>query len=186
MLKYRSTVARKGQVTIPKEFRDEFGLSEGDKVEWSREDDKIVLRPVGSVVERTYGSLGPFAKRRFTSYEDEKTRTGRGNFWRLVGDREAHVMRPDFFIDTNVFVRHALNDHSEHSPLARALISSIDSGEVIAETSATVIFETVHVLHKVYGIERANVADTLRESRSNAGSSHSESVPDSSGVQSLA
>jgi len=72
MLKYRSTVARKGQVTIPKEFRDEFGLSEGDKVEWSREDDKIVLRPVGSVVERTYGSLGPFAKRRFTSYEDEK------------------------------------------------------------------------------------------------------------------
>lgn len=72
-------------------------------------------------------------------------------------------MRPDFFIDTNVFVRHALNDHSEHSPLARALISSIDSGEVIAETSATVVFETVHVLHKVYGIERANVADTLRE-----------------------
>ena len=74
MLKYRSTVARKGQVTIPKEFRDEFGLSEGDKVEWSREGNKIILKPAGSVVERTFGSLGPFAKRRFTSYEDEKRR----------------------------------------------------------------------------------------------------------------
>ena len=72
-------------------------------------------------------------------------------------------MRPEFFIDTNVFVRHTLNDHLEHSPLARALIASIDSGEVSAETSATVIFETVHVLHKVYGIERAKVTDTMRE-----------------------
>jgi antitoxin PrlF len=55
MLKYRSTVARKGQVTIPKEFRDEFGLAEGDKVEWSREGDRIILKPAGSVVERTAG-----------------------------------------------------------------------------------------------------------------------------------
>lgn len=55
MLKYRSTVARKGQVTIPKEFRDEFGLSEGDKVEWSREGNKIVLERAGSVIERTAG-----------------------------------------------------------------------------------------------------------------------------------
>jgi AbrB family looped-hinge helix DNA binding protein len=55
MLKYRSTVARKGQVTIPKEFRDELGLSEGDRVEWSREGDTIVLKPAVSVVERTAG-----------------------------------------------------------------------------------------------------------------------------------
>lgn len=57
MLRYRSTVARKGQVTIPKEFRDEFGLTEGDKVEWSRDGDKITLRPAGSVVERTFGAF---------------------------------------------------------------------------------------------------------------------------------
>ena len=55
MLKYRSTVARKGQVTIPKEFRDELGLSEGDRVEWSREGDTIVLKPAVSVVKRTAG-----------------------------------------------------------------------------------------------------------------------------------
>ena len=57
MLRYKSTVARKGQVTIPKEFRDEFGLTEGDKVEWSRDGDKIILRPAGSVVERTFGAF---------------------------------------------------------------------------------------------------------------------------------
>jgi AbrB family looped-hinge helix DNA binding protein len=55
MLRYRSAVTRKGQVTIPKEIRDEFGLSEGDKVEWSREDGKIILQPAGSIVERTFG-----------------------------------------------------------------------------------------------------------------------------------
>lgn len=63
MLKYRSTVARKGQVTIPKEFRDEFGLTEGDKVEWSREGNGIVLRPAGSVVERTFGAFNHLVDR---------------------------------------------------------------------------------------------------------------------------
>ena len=46
-------------MTIPKEFRDEFGLTEGDKVEWSREGNKIVLQPAASVVERTAGRFKP-------------------------------------------------------------------------------------------------------------------------------
>lgn len=61
MLKYRSTVARKGQVTIPKQYRDEFGITEGDKVEWSREDGKLVLRRADSVVARTFGALHQYA-----------------------------------------------------------------------------------------------------------------------------
>ena len=68
---------------------------------------------------------------------------------------------PELFIDTNVFVRFAMNDHAEHSPLARELISSIDRGEVIAETAASVIFEAVYVLNKTYGVDRAKVFDTM-------------------------
>jgi len=71
MLKYRSTVARKGQVTIPKEFRDAFGLSEGDKVEWSREGDRIILRRCGSIADSLYGSLREFITGKPLSIEEE-------------------------------------------------------------------------------------------------------------------
>ena len=71
MLKYRSIVARKGQVTIPKEFREEFGLSEGDKVEWSREGNKIVLKRYESLADSLYGSLREFVPGEPLSIEEE-------------------------------------------------------------------------------------------------------------------
>lgn len=37
-------VTRKGQVTIPKEFRDEFGLEPGDEVVWNTAEEGIVIR----------------------------------------------------------------------------------------------------------------------------------------------
>lgn len=37
-------ITRKGQVTIPKPLRDEFGLEEGDKVQWEKTDDGIRVR----------------------------------------------------------------------------------------------------------------------------------------------
>jgi AbrB family looped-hinge helix DNA binding protein len=37
-------ITRKGQVTIPKELREEFGLEEGDKVRWEKTDDGIRVR----------------------------------------------------------------------------------------------------------------------------------------------
>ena len=37
-------VTRKGQVTIPKEFRDEFGLKPGDEVVWKIAEEGIVIR----------------------------------------------------------------------------------------------------------------------------------------------
>jgi len=37
-------VTRKGQVTIPKEFREEFGLEPGDEVVWQTGDEGIVVR----------------------------------------------------------------------------------------------------------------------------------------------
>lgn len=37
-------ITRKGQVTIPKRLREEFGLEEGDELRWSVGDDGIVVR----------------------------------------------------------------------------------------------------------------------------------------------
>ena len=44
-------VKQKGQVTIPAPIREEIGLSEGDYVETTREDNRIVLTPK-QVVDR--------------------------------------------------------------------------------------------------------------------------------------
>lgn len=37
-------ITRKGQVTIPKTLREEFGLEEGDELRWEVGDDGIVVR----------------------------------------------------------------------------------------------------------------------------------------------
>ncbi|MGA9161591.1 MAG: AbrB/MazE/SpoVT family DNA-binding domain-containing protein [Actinomycetota bacterium] len=39
-----STISVKGQVTIPKELRDEFGIRTGDRLEFSAEADGIKVR----------------------------------------------------------------------------------------------------------------------------------------------
>jgi AbrB family looped-hinge helix DNA binding protein len=50
-----SVVTRKGQITIPAEFRKALGLKEGDKVALSLEEGKVRLSPSESVVTRTAG-----------------------------------------------------------------------------------------------------------------------------------
>ncbi|WP_256301761.1 AbrB/MazE/SpoVT family DNA-binding domain-containing protein [Haloarchaeobius salinus] len=37
-------ITRKGQVTIPKDLRAEFGLEEGDEVRWEKAEDGIRVR----------------------------------------------------------------------------------------------------------------------------------------------
>ena len=37
-------VTRKGQVTIPKALREEFGLQEGDELRWEKTEDGIKVR----------------------------------------------------------------------------------------------------------------------------------------------
>lgn len=37
-------ITRKGQVTIPKSLREEFGLEEGDELRWEKTDDGIRVR----------------------------------------------------------------------------------------------------------------------------------------------
>ena len=52
-----SVVTRKGQITIPAEFRRALGLKEGDKVALSLEAGEVKLSRTGSVVEATAGAL---------------------------------------------------------------------------------------------------------------------------------
>ena len=37
-------ITREGQVTIPKRFREEFGLEEGDELLWEKTEDGITVR----------------------------------------------------------------------------------------------------------------------------------------------
>ena len=41
--RHLTKVTRKGQVTIPKPLREEFGLQAGDKIHWEKADDGIRL-----------------------------------------------------------------------------------------------------------------------------------------------
>ena len=50
-----SVVTRKGQITIPAEFRRALGLKEGDKVALSLQEGEVRLSPTESVVRRTAG-----------------------------------------------------------------------------------------------------------------------------------
>lgn len=57
MRQIRTTLTRKGQVTVPVEIRRALGLKEGDKLAFTLEDGKISLERAGSVVERTAGII---------------------------------------------------------------------------------------------------------------------------------
>ena len=57
-----SVVTRKGQITLPAELRRSLGIEEGDKVALSLGDEEkaeVILRPVRSVAELTFGAVKP-------------------------------------------------------------------------------------------------------------------------------
>src|SRR3972149_2245172 len=67
------------------------------------------------------------------------------------------------FLDTNIFLRHLLNDDPLSSPGCFALIQAIERGEVLAWTSHLVIAELVFVLSskRTYNLNRPEVRDRL-------------------------
>ena len=53
-----ATLTSKGQVTIPKEIRDAFGLHSGDRVEFIISgEEEAVLRPVTKKIDDVFGRL---------------------------------------------------------------------------------------------------------------------------------
>jgi len=43
---YRTVVSSKGQVVIPSELREQFGLGKGTPATWSEENGRLVLTPI--------------------------------------------------------------------------------------------------------------------------------------------
>ena len=46
MSSYRTVVSSKGQVVIPAELRDEFGLEKGTRATWTKEGGRLILTPI--------------------------------------------------------------------------------------------------------------------------------------------
>jgi predicted nucleic acid-binding protein len=71
-------------------------------------------------------------------------------------------MRPDAFLDTNILLRHVLQDHVDHSARATALIAAIEQGDRAVRLADTVVFEAVFTLEKTYGVPRPDIRDALQ------------------------
>jgi AbrB family looped-hinge helix DNA binding protein len=48
----RTLISSKGRVTIPSELRKKLGLNPGTRVNWSKENEKLVLTPVARLRSR--------------------------------------------------------------------------------------------------------------------------------------
>lgn len=65
------------------------------------------------------------------------------------------------FLDTNIFLRHLLQDHPKQSPKATAYLARVERGEFQVRTSDTVIFETVFTLQRQYRQSKAKIREVL-------------------------
>lgn len=54
-----TTVTKKGQVTIPVEIRHSLGLEAGDKIAFVVDRDEVRMKPVKSVLDRSFGAIKP-------------------------------------------------------------------------------------------------------------------------------
>jgi predicted nucleic acid-binding protein len=65
------------------------------------------------------------------------------------------------FVDTNIFLRHLRQDHSEFSPRATEFLRRVERQELKVRTADTVIFETVFTLQSLYKQPKAAIRDAL-------------------------
>lgn len=85
---YVTRVTRKGQMTIPVEFRRDLGIDAGDSVAVERDGDTLVLRRTGSMTERTYGALAKYRRNPPLTAEEE-----RALFEQAVADEQVETDR---------------------------------------------------------------------------------------------
>jgi len=65
------------------------------------------------------------------------------------------------FLDTNVLLRHLLQDQPAQSANATRYLAAIEAGGAKVRIADTVIFETVFTLQRQYGVPKPNIRDTL-------------------------
>jgi len=62
-----STLTRKGQTTVPKEIRDYLGLSTGDRIEYTLDEEgRVILSPSGIDISELDGFLARTSTKRAT------------------------------------------------------------------------------------------------------------------------
>src|SRR5688500_2687658 len=66
-------------------------------------------------------------------------------------------------LDTNIVLRHFLNDQPEQSALASAFLGRIRRGEVVAVLLPSVVLEIVHILQRQLGTTRQEIFAVLSE-----------------------
>jgi len=65
------------------------------------------------------------------------------------------------FLDANIFLRHLLGDHPEHSPRATAYLKRVEEGEIQVHTADTVIFEVVFTLQRQYHQPKVKIQEAI-------------------------
>ena len=70
-------------------------------------------------------------------------------------------MSPRRLVDTNLIVRHLVQDHDRHPRAAGRLFESCDRGELVVVVLPAVLAECVFVLQSFYGHRREDIATGL-------------------------
>ena len=65
------------------------------------------------------------------------------------------------FLDTNILLRHLLQDDPDQSPRATAYLRRIEQGDVQVRISDIVVFEAVFTLQRQYRRSKAEIAQHL-------------------------
>jgi predicted nucleic acid-binding protein len=65
------------------------------------------------------------------------------------------------FLDTNVLLRHLLQDHPQQSARCTAYLARIERGEIKVRTAETVVFEAVFTLQRQYAVPKSEIRDNL-------------------------
>lgn len=73
MAAQKTTLTRKGQITIPADIRRELGMAEGDQFDVERQGEVVVLRRATSVATRTAGALAKYRLATSLSAEEERS-----------------------------------------------------------------------------------------------------------------
>ena len=72
-------------------------------------------------------------------------------------------------IDTNLIVRHLVQDHERHAQAAAKLFAACDRGDLTLVVLPAVVAECVFVLESFYKQPRSNIANTLKSLFSSPG-----------------
>src|SRR5262245_26686825 len=65
-------------------------------------------------------------------------------------------------LDTNVLLRHLVDDDPEQSPRATRYMSRVRDGELRVVVPVTVFFEANYILRSTFGLTRLEVVDILQ------------------------